>query len=254
MAPDVCGTLGLALPNHARQRRLDAGTGTGFAALAAAGVVGRAGRVVAVDLSAGMLSVARDRAAQMGAEGIEWVHGDATMLTDYSPATFDVVTCAAALLYMPVARALAEWHRVLKPGGVVAFSGMKTGSPLAGRLFRECAAMLGIQLYDPSEALGPDSACRSALLEAGFSATSVTLEALTFSASDVAVAWESNLRSAHVQAPALIPADVALLKASFERAVARERQRDPAAMERAEVLYVLGRAAAEPAAGDGADV
>jgi hypothetical protein len=51
---------------------------------------------------------------------------------------------------------------------VIAFSTMKAGSPSAGRIFRACAARFGLDLRDPSEALGTDDRCRAVLEEAGF--------------------------------------------------------------------------------------
>lgn len=116
---------------------LDAGTGTGFAAIAAARAAGPRGRVVAIDLSSGMLRIARQHQAESASAPVEWVHGNATELSGYSAGGFDAVVCAAALLYMPVPAALAEWHRLLRPGGTVAVSSMRAGSPVAGRLLRE---------------------------------------------------------------------------------------------------------------------
>jgi ubiquinone/menaquinone biosynthesis C-methylase UbiE len=119
---------------------LDAGTGTGLAAIAAAGAIGSRGRVVGVDASTGMLDIARQHPASSGEAPIEWRQADAADLPSLSDESFDAVLCAAALLYMPVATALAEWRRLLRPGGTVAFSSMRSGFPVAGRVFRECAA------------------------------------------------------------------------------------------------------------------
>ncbi len=63
---------------------LDAGTGTGFAAVAAARVVGPRGRVVAVDLSDGMLQVAKQHMRTVSEAPIEWVQGDATGLSMFA--------------------------------------------------------------------------------------------------------------------------------------------------------------------------
>ena len=125
---------------------LDAGTGTGFAAVAAARVVGPRGRVVAVDLSDGMLQVARRHVPAASEAPIEWVQGDATGLSSYQAASFNVVLCSAALLYMPVAQALAEWHRLLAAEGIVAFSSMRAGFPMAGRVASLNAATAGALL------------------------------------------------------------------------------------------------------------
>src|SRR5688500_5360294 len=140
------------------ERVLDAGTGTGFAAIAAAREVGPDGHVLGIDVSSGMLREAREAVDAAGLRHIDLREGDATRLPDLTAASLDVVTCAAALLYMPVAAALEEWHRLLKEGGRVAFSTMCSGSPPAGRIFRECAQAFGLSLRDPSAELGSPSA------------------------------------------------------------------------------------------------
>src|SRR5687767_4392228 len=61
-------------------RVLDAGTGTGFAALPAAERVGPDGHVLGVDVSEGMLHVARAAAAAAGHTNVELLRCDATAL------------------------------------------------------------------------------------------------------------------------------------------------------------------------------
>jgi len=220
---------------------LDAGTGTGFAAIAAARAVGAGGRVVAVDLSPGMLAVARRHEREPTSASIEWVHGNAVDVAGYSAGSFDAVICAAALLYMPVSAALAEWHRLLRPGGAIAVSSMRAGSPVAGRLFRECAAAFGFQLADPSEALGSESACHAALEAAGFTHTVVTSDRLRFTAQDVAMAWESNLGSAAHEAVRLAGPDVlGRIREAFMRSLEDEERRTPGSTASAEVLFARG--------------
>jgi ubiquinone/menaquinone biosynthesis C-methylase UbiE len=90
-------------------RVLDAGVGTGFAALAAAERVGPGGRVIGVDISRGMLDQAEAAIEGAGLTNVELLQADACHLPQFQSASFDVVVCAAALLYMPVQRALAEW-------------------------------------------------------------------------------------------------------------------------------------------------
>jgi ubiquinone/menaquinone biosynthesis C-methylase UbiE len=146
LAEQLASTCGIG-PGHVV---LDAGTGTGFAAIAASRLAGPTGRVLGVDLSAGMLGVARHHASAAGDAPIEWLHDDACALSRIDAGSIDVVTCAAGLLYMPVRRALDEWYRVLKPGGIVAFTSMAEGFPVPGRIFRECAGAFGVRLFDPS--------------------------------------------------------------------------------------------------------
>ena len=222
-------------------RVLDAGTGTGFAAIAAARVTGAQGQVVAVDLSPGMLQVAGTHRPGDRDAPIQWVHGDAVHLGTYPPASFDAVLCSAALLYMPVSEALTEWHRLLRPGGCVAFSSMRAGFPLAGRLFRECAAAQGIHLTDPSESLGSETACHAALQSAGFSATTVVADTLPFTAQDVGLAWESNLGSAaHTAVRTATPEQLTSMREVFESALAQAEQRQQGSASTTEVLFARG--------------
>lgn len=90
---------------------LDVGTGTGLV-LRALRERDPSLRVSGIDLSSGMLEVAR--AALPDAV---LVQGDATSLP-FADAGFDVVTAATCLHLFPDPRAaLAEWVRVLRPGG-----------------------------------------------------------------------------------------------------------------------------------------
>lgn len=220
---------------------LDAGTGTGLAAIAAAQVVGASGRIVAVDLSVGMLGVARRHVPEAASAPIEWVQGNAIDLTDYSPGSFDAVICGAALLYMPVPMALAEWRRLLRPGGTVALSSMRAGSPVAGRVFRDCAAAFGFRLADPSEALGSEVACHAALQLAGFTDTAVTSDRLPFTAQDAAMAWESNLGSAaHEVVREAGPEALVRMKDAFVRSLAEEERRVPGSTSSADVFFARG--------------
>lgn len=220
---------------------LDAGTGTGFAAVAAARAVGAQGRVVAIDLSDGMLHVARRRAPEPTSAPIEWVHGNAVDIPDREAGAFDAVLCAAALLYMPVSAALAEWRRLLKPGGTVSVSAMRAGSPVAGRLFRECAATFGFRLADPSEALGSESTCRHALTSAGFMDFSMSSISLPFTGQDTALAWESNLGSAAHDAVRTAPPDVlGRMQVLFDRALESQERQTPGSTTSAEILFVRG--------------
>jgi ubiquinone/menaquinone biosynthesis C-methylase UbiE len=93
-------------------RVLDAGVGTAFAAIAAAARVGPEGRVVGVDVSPGMLQQAQLAVEAAGLGNIELLEADACQLPDLADESFDAVVCSAALLYMPVQRALMEWHRL----------------------------------------------------------------------------------------------------------------------------------------------
>jgi SAM-dependent methyltransferase len=97
---------------------LDVATGTGKVAVEAAHVVGPQGRVIGVDVSAGMLERASQRATDLP---VEFVRMDATSLS-FPDETFDVALCGHALAFLDAERVLRELHRVLKPGGRVGIS------------------------------------------------------------------------------------------------------------------------------------
>jgi len=91
---------------------LDLATGTGALALAMARKEGV--EVTGLDLSEGMLEVARRRTANVP---ITLIHGDAQDLPVEDQA-FDATTIAFGIRNVPdVPRALTEMHRVLRPGG-----------------------------------------------------------------------------------------------------------------------------------------
>jgi SAM-dependent methyltransferase len=223
-------------------RVLDAGTGTGFAALHAARQVGEHGRVVGVDISQGMLAQARADAAASNLTNVEFVQCDATALTQFPDRVFDVVMAATSLIYIPVVEGLREWHRLLRQGGLMAFSTMPAGFPLAGRLFRQCAGESGILLDDPCAPLGSDAGCRSVLAAAGFVASEIVTEPIEFSVRDLDRAWESNLRSlAHKPLRDLRAESLLALRQRYEAVLAAEMAADPARLLKSPMLYAFAR-------------
>ncbi len=94
---------------------LDIGAGPGLLAYDLARLVGEGGRVVGTDISTDMLELARGRlAAQSHAECVE---ADAAALP-LPDAAFDAAVSTQVYEYVAdMPRALAELHRVLRPGG-----------------------------------------------------------------------------------------------------------------------------------------
>ena len=222
-------------------RVIDAATGTGFAARAIAQRVGPDGRIVAVDVSPGMLEQARAAAAAAGLENIDLLCDDATNLPSVESSSIDAVICAAGLLYMPVPTALLEWARVLKPDGVVAFSTMRSGSPASGRIFRDCARKRGWQIPDPSEGLGTPSRCVRMLEETGFDRVQVIPDRVDVERADLTLAWEANVRAAAALVPALDREAQHALREEFLDAMQQEMATDPAGASRVEVLFAIAR-------------
>lgn len=100
-------------PGH---RVLDLGAGSGEPALRAAARVLPDGLVVAVDPSAAMLEIARERAAEAHLTNLEYLVADAAT-ANLPAASFDAATARWSLMYMPSPeQALATAHRALRPG------------------------------------------------------------------------------------------------------------------------------------------
>jgi ubiquinone/menaquinone biosynthesis C-methylase UbiE len=106
-----------ALAASPGERVLDVGCGPGFYCAELAADVGSSGSVVGVDSSPAMLGLAGRRCA--GNERVELLSGDAVSLP-VDDASFDAAVCVQVLEYVadPTV-ALAEMHRVLRPGGRV---------------------------------------------------------------------------------------------------------------------------------------
>ncbi len=102
------------------QRVLDLGAGTGLLTCGALRRVGPLGEVVAFDLSHDALCVCREQAQTTEPTvPVPCVAGDAQTLP-FRDATFDVVVERSVLMYVADRpAALAEVHRVLRPGGRV---------------------------------------------------------------------------------------------------------------------------------------
>jgi ubiquinone/menaquinone biosynthesis C-methylase UbiE len=100
---------------------LEIGSGTGYFSLNLLGA-GIVERVTATDIAPGMLRALEANASELGLD-VETVVTDAERLP-FADATFDIVIGHAVLHHIPdVERAAAEFFRVLRPGGIVAFCG-----------------------------------------------------------------------------------------------------------------------------------
>jgi demethylmenaquinone methyltransferase/2-methoxy-6-polyprenyl-1,4-benzoquinol methylase len=124
---------------------IDVATGTGKLAGNLADRVGPFGRVVGIDLSAGMLERARD--AGSDAPWLEFVEADALALPA-ADASFDAATIAFGMRSLPdQERGFAEMARVVRPGGRVVCLEIARPHSAAGRLgrlwFERAVPMIG---------------------------------------------------------------------------------------------------------------
>jgi len=96
---------------------LDIACGTGISTFALMEKADGRGEFHGMDISEGMLGVARRNAEAQGLTNVRFAHGDAENL-DYPDAMFDVVISNMSFQFIPdKKRALTEMFRVLKPGG-----------------------------------------------------------------------------------------------------------------------------------------
>jgi SAM-dependent methyltransferase len=95
---------------------LDVGSGTGINLLEAARVLGGGGRLLGIDLSPGMVQVARSKATALGVAA-DFAVGDGEDLK-LPDASFDLVICNSVLHWFnDPDRAIAGFARVLRPNG-----------------------------------------------------------------------------------------------------------------------------------------
>jgi enediyne biosynthesis protein CalE5 len=110
----------------AGDRVLDVAAGYGEPSLTAAKVVGAEGKIVATDISPGMLSFGRERAAAAGIENIEFIESDASSL-DFPPGSFDAALSRWGIIFEPEGEATAgQIRRFLEPGAKMAISSWGT--------------------------------------------------------------------------------------------------------------------------------
>jgi SAM-dependent methyltransferase len=172
----------VALANvRAGNRVLDIATGSGEPALTAARAVGQSGRVVAVDMSPGMLAIARERIDAAGLTNVDLVESDAESMS-LDPHSFDAALCRWGLMFMPdldgVVRAM---HRTLKPGGHFATAVWSVADkvPMLGLARDAIQRITGIT--PPPNAPGPMKLADTSILERALAAAGfrdVTIERL----------------------------------------------------------------------------
>lgn len=120
---------------------LEIGFGTGHCLVSLAKAVGPAGGVTGLDISDGMLAIARERLQREGLDERVDLHlGDAANLDFIESGSLDGVFMSFTLELFDnpeIPRVLQECHRILKPGGRLAVVSMtKTNPPgLAVRMY-----------------------------------------------------------------------------------------------------------------------
>ena len=108
------------LPIQSGQNILDLACGTGFFTHRLAQKVGKHGKVVAVDLSPGMLQCNQENATSQSISNIDFVQSDAlSFLSGLSNDSVDGIVCGWGICYMEHGKFLQEIERVVKPKGFI---------------------------------------------------------------------------------------------------------------------------------------
>jgi SAM-dependent methyltransferase len=107
------------LASRAPGRVLEVAAGTGVVTRVMASALPRPVSIVATDLNQSML----DQAEALGTKRpVEWRQADAMQLP-FPDGTFDAVVCQFGIMFFPEkSQGLAEFHRVLRPGGTLIFN------------------------------------------------------------------------------------------------------------------------------------
>jgi arsenite methyltransferase len=138
-----CGApLGLLAPQPG-ETVLDLGSGAGLDVFLASPLVGPAGRVIGVDMTASMLEKARGNAARMGASNVDFREGRLEALP-VEGASVDAVTSNCVINLVPdKAVVFREIARVLKPGGRIVVSDILLDGPLPDAIQNDLLAYVG---------------------------------------------------------------------------------------------------------------
>ncbi len=141
---------------------LEVGSGSGGPALFVAKLTGA--RITGIDINEHAIAAGTRMAHDSGLEGrVQFQQVDASLPLPFPGGTFDAIICVDAIIHMPGRpNVLAEWHRVLKDGGLALFT---DSTVVTGLLTKEEIATRGSIGYFLFAAPGEDERL---LQEAGF--------------------------------------------------------------------------------------
>lgn len=221
---------------------LDIGTGTGRLALQAAKLVGNKGSVVAVDLSAEMLTQAHFKAGMDNLTNIQFIQSDIESI-ELEDTAFDRILCSSAFVLLADPKnALKTWHRWLKPEGILTFDA--PGEPFGiNSLIAEVASEYGIELPYATIANTVEK-CRLLLESSGFEVVDISPELMQehlMLIDDALAIWEKSLAHPALHELAILSESrLKQIRSDFEEMV-RARSRDQATMSKIVMNVVTGR-------------
>ncbi|KAI4218519.1 MAG: hypothetical protein L6R36_008910 [Xanthoria steineri] len=152
---------------------LDLACGTGLVTILAKQHVGPPGRVIGIDISPGMLAVARKKTSELGLK-IEYLEHDITDLDALPLGEFDIVTCASALLLLqePL-RAIEQWAALLVPNGRLLVDVMIERNVMAPAIFTKIGPLAGRSLGWSGAWVESEDSLRQLFTDAGLTVEEV---------------------------------------------------------------------------------
>jgi ubiquinone/menaquinone biosynthesis C-methylase UbiE len=157
------------------QQVLDIATGTGMVAIEAAQLVGPEGRVIGVDIAAGMLAEAKRKVEAFGLTNIEFHLADAEAL-EFPDNSCDRILCSSAFIWMQdIGAALRHWYHFLKPGGLIGFHAFAETAFVGGVVAQKVMEKYGVSIA-MSKPTGTVEKCHNLLAKAGFEAINIQPE------------------------------------------------------------------------------
>ncbi|KAL8993868.1 MAG: hypothetical protein Q9169_006023 [Polycauliona sp. 2 TL-2023] len=149
------------------QSILDLACGTGLVTIPAKQRVGTTGKVIGVDLSRGMLNIARQKTNALGLD-ITYIEHDITDLRELQLGYFDVITCASALLLLPdILGAITHWKSLLVPNGRLLTDVLVERNMPALSILKQIGPRLGQSLPSDSSKIDSEDSLRQLFVDAG---------------------------------------------------------------------------------------
>jgi ubiquinone/menaquinone biosynthesis C-methylase UbiE len=165
-----CGNPSAIASLRAGETVLDLGAGGGFDAFLAARAVGPTGRVIGVDMTPEMISLARTNARKVNATNVEFRLGEIEALPVADGIVDAIMSNCVINLSPDKAAVFREAFRVLRVGGRLAISDVVAIAPIPLELQTQAAALAGCI----GGAAHIDDV-RRMLAEAGFTSVEVTI-------------------------------------------------------------------------------
>jgi SAM-dependent methyltransferase len=148
---------------------VDLGSGAGFDCFLAAQQVGANGHIIGVDMTHEMLKKARENAAKINADNVEFRLGELEHLPIADNAADVILSNCVINLVPDKAQVFREAYRVLKPGGRLAISDVVNTVPLSAELAADTALLCGCVA-----GAAPVTKIETWLAEAGFAEVCIT--------------------------------------------------------------------------------